>query len=75
MGAIFMKRFLWLILILLCVLPIQAQDDLTPYEVALQKIEEARVSGATSLDLSGLGLAELPTPHHPKLLMKEHRLF
>lgn len=52
-----------ILILLLCfswILPLQAQDDLTPYEIALQRIEEARVSEATELDLSYLGLTELP---------------
>jgi hypothetical protein len=57
-----MSRYLILVFILgLFLLPTQAQDDTpTPYEIALQRIEEARVSGATYLGLSGLGLEELP---------------
>jgi internalin A len=57
-----MSRYLILVFIFgLFLLPTQAQDDTpTPYEIALQRIEEARVSGATYLGLSGLGLEELP---------------
>jgi internalin A len=51
-----------LLLCFLLALPVFAQDDAqTPYEIALQRIEEARSSGAISLDLSGLGLTELPS--------------
>jgi hypothetical protein len=55
-------RCLILILILgLFLLPTVAQDETpTPYEIALQRIEEARVSGTVWLDLSRLGLTELP---------------
>ena len=35
-------------------------DELTPYEVALERIAEAEESGATVLDLSNIGLTELP---------------
>lgn len=57
-----MKRILLtLIICLLWITPLNAQDDSpTPYEIALQRIEETRVSGATELDLSRLGLTELP---------------
>lgn len=47
------------LLCLIIAIPIHAQDD-SPYDIALQRIEEARISGATSLDLMGLGLTELP---------------
>jgi Leucine Rich Repeat (LRR) protein len=56
-------RHLKLLLLLLCfiwILPLQAQDDPNAYEIALQRIEEARLSGATELDLSYLGLTEIP---------------
>jgi Leucine-rich repeat (LRR) protein len=49
-----------LLLFLLACSVVSAQDEPTPYEIALQRIEEARVSGATELDLSELGLTELP---------------
>lgn len=39
---------------------ILAQDDLSPYETALQRIEEAQTSGVVTLDLSRLGLDSLP---------------
>jgi Leucine-rich repeat (LRR) protein len=57
-------RLLRILILLLCfgwILPIQAQDELTPYEIALQRIEEARVTGATELDLAYLDLTELPS--------------
>jgi internalin A len=54
----------WISVVLLCLMiatPYHAQDDTpTPYEIALQRIEEAHKSGATDLNLSGLGLIELP---------------
>jgi Leucine-rich repeat (LRR) protein len=54
----------WMIVWLLCLMlavPLYAQDDApTPYEIALQRIEAARVSNATDLDLSRLSLTELP---------------
>jgi Leucine Rich Repeat (LRR) protein len=54
-------RPLKLFFFLLCfgwILPLQAQDNAS--EIALQRIEAARVSGATELSLSWLGLRELP---------------
>jgi hypothetical protein len=57
------KRLLWgVIVVLLCVMPVWSQY-MTPdeaYQEALRRIEAARVSGATELDLSTLGLKELP---------------
>jgi Leucine-rich repeat (LRR) protein len=56
-------RYVMLILILgLFLLPTLAQDEssLTPYEIALQRIEVARVNEATSLYLGFMGLTELP---------------
>jgi internalin A len=57
-----MRRLLALCLVCLIVaLPLHAQDDEpTPYEIALQRIEEARVTGATELNLCCLGLTEIP---------------
>jgi antitoxin (DNA-binding transcriptional repressor) of toxin-antitoxin stability system len=49
-----------LILCLLLSGLVSSQDNSTPYEIALQRIEEARVSGARILNLDGLGLTELP---------------
>jgi Leucine-rich repeat (LRR) protein len=45
--------------VLLFTLPLAAQDT-SGHEVALQRIEAARDSQATVLDLSGLGLTEIP---------------
>src|SRR5687767_14645801 len=52
----------WLILSLfLCLtIPLHAQDNPTPYDIALQRIQEAAATGATDLDLSDSGLTELP---------------
>jgi Leucine-rich repeat (LRR) protein len=56
-----MRRIIILaILLFLCLPSIAQEDEQTPYEIALQRIQEAEVSGATVLDLSGLGLTELP---------------
>src|SRR5688572_27449159 len=56
-----MRYLLILLIFSIFLVPIQAQDEAqTPYEIALQRIEEARVSGATRLSLSELGLRELP---------------
>jgi internalin A len=50
-----------LLLCFLLVGTVSAQEaELSPYEIALQRIEEARVSGATGLSLYDLGLSELP---------------
>src|SRR5215510_11686565 len=48
--------FSFICALLLLVIPLQAQD----YATALQRIEEARLSGATSLDLSNSYLSQLP---------------
>jgi Leucine-rich repeat (LRR) protein len=54
------KRLLILIgLVLLCVVPLAAQDD-AGYQEALRRIEEARVSGATELNLAWTSLRALP---------------
>jgi internalin A len=55
-------RYLLLILIFcLFLVPAVAQDEAqSPYEIALERIEEARTRGARYLDLADLGLTELP---------------
>src|SRR5690349_17444429 len=59
-GGIEMKQFfLLLVAFLFCGL-IAAQDEQNPYEIALERIRKAEASGATFLDLSRLGLTELP---------------
>jgi internalin A len=56
-----LRHYLLLLCLLLCLtIPLHAQDDPTPYDIALQRIQEAAASGATQLDLSRLGLTELP---------------
>jgi Leucine-rich repeat (LRR) protein len=56
-----MRRIVLLALLFCLTLPSLAQENSqTPYEIALQYIAEAEASGATELDLSGLGLTELP---------------
>jgi internalin A len=47
------------ICLLLCGL-ISAQENQTPYEIALERIEEAEASGTKVLNLSNMNLAELP---------------
>lgn len=47
-------------LCVLCVVPLAAQDADVAYAEALRRIEEARVSGGTSLDLGNLSLTRLP---------------
>ena len=59
------KRLLWgLILLVLWVMPVQAQyyfsDPNVAYQEALRRIEDARVSGATELNLAGFGLQDVP---------------
>jgi Leucine-rich repeat (LRR) protein len=52
-------RILLLLALFFCLsLPNLAQED--PYQIALQRIQEAEASGATTLDLTGLGLTEVP---------------
>jgi hypothetical protein len=53
------RYFILLLLVCLLALPAAAQTQ-TPYDIALQRIEEARLDEATHLDLIGLGLTELP---------------
>jgi Leucine-rich repeat (LRR) protein len=56
-----MHRYLCLLALLLCLtMPLHAQDSPKPYDIALQRIEEAADNGATELDLSSLYLTELP---------------
>jgi hypothetical protein len=56
-----MRRFALLLILFILVLPSLAQDSTsTPYEIALQRIEEARVSGTIYLFLNQLDLEELP---------------
>ncbi|MEO1668364.1 MAG: hypothetical protein AAFU54_27260, partial [Chloroflexota bacterium] len=51
-----------LIVLLVALLPgvAAAQDEPTPYEIALERIEAAARTNATALDLSGLELTEVP---------------
>jgi Leucine-rich repeat (LRR) protein len=61
LGGVYMMRLLAVLLLcFLIVEMVSAQDFQTPYEIALERIEEAESSGATDLVLSGLGLTELP---------------
>jgi Leucine-rich repeat (LRR) protein len=53
-----MPRLLLLALLFCLSLPNFAQES--PYDIALQRIQEAEASGATDLDLNGLGLTEVP---------------
>jgi internalin A len=56
-----LRKFITTLLILLLACGVvSAQDEQDAYEIALQRIEEARVSGVTELDLSNLALTELP---------------
>ncbi|MCA9889510.1 MAG: hypothetical protein KC546_14115, partial [Anaerolineae bacterium] len=50
-----------LILILLLTSGLVAAQEQSPYDIALERIEAARDSSATSLDLSYLGLKTLPS--------------
>jgi hypothetical protein len=55
-----MRKIIFILCFLL-VFPVFAQEEeQNPYEIALQEIEEARISRATSLELYILGLTELP---------------
>ncbi|GAB5493666.1 MAG: hypothetical protein Phog2KO_38810 [Phototrophicaceae bacterium] len=54
-----MRYFILILSLLLTISPISAQEQ-TPYDIALARILEAEASGATELDLSELGLTELP---------------
>jgi internalin A len=56
-----MRQYWMILCLLLCLtIPLHAQDNPTPYEIALQRIQEAATTGATRLDLSIMGLTELP---------------
>jgi hypothetical protein len=56
-----MRHYLLLLCLLLYLtIPLHAQDEPTPYDIALQRIQWAVESGATGLDLYGLNLTELP---------------
>ena len=54
------RLFGWIIVLCLLGMPTLAQDERTPYERALAKIEQAKAEGATRLDLSWMDLTELP---------------
>jgi internalin A len=56
-----MRRILFLALLFCLTLPSLAQDNTqTPYEIALERIEEAELIHASRLSFSGLGLTEIP---------------
>jgi hypothetical protein len=55
-----MRRLFLFLLCLLFVTSAAAQDAPTPKDIARERIAAAAASGATTLDLSGLGLIELP---------------
>jgi Leucine-rich repeat (LRR) protein len=56
-----MRKLALLLVLLLFSLPSIAQEDEpTPYEIALQRIQEAEASRTIHLNLSELGLTELP---------------
>jgi len=56
-----MRHLLILCLLLYLTIPLHAQDEPTPYDIALQRIHEAAQSGATRLDLGGFALTEVPS--------------
>src|SRR5687767_9471942 len=58
-GTFLMRRFLICLILLLIALPVQAQDN-TGYAEAERRIAEAKVAGASELDLSNLALDSLP---------------
>src|SRR5687767_12930892 len=53
-----MRHFLLLCLLLCLTIPLHAQDNPTPYDIALQRIEEA--THLWVLSLGGLGITEVP---------------
>jgi hypothetical protein len=53
-------RYSFLLWLLLLTVPLHAQDDATPYEIALQRIVEAHQTNAERLYLGLQGLTELP---------------
>jgi internalin A len=59
-----MRHFLLLCLLLCLTMPLHAQDNPTPYDIALQRIQDkityAAVWDDTILNLGGLGLTEVP---------------
>src|SRR5688572_2486682 len=55
------QTLLALFLLLLVTGYVAAQDEPTPYDIALQHIEETRITGANELDLRNLGLTDLPS--------------
>src|SRR5690349_13016088 len=57
-GGAFMRNFILILACFLFVLPSLAQGD--AYQIALQRIEEARLTNAETLYLDGLHLTELP---------------
>ncbi|MCA9893397.1 MAG: hypothetical protein KC615_10465, partial [Anaerolineae bacterium] len=57
-----------LILALLLTSGLTTAQQQSGYDIALERIEAARASGATSLDLNGLGLDTLP----PELFQLSH---
>jgi internalin A len=57
-----MRHTIFILCLLLCLTsPLHAQDNPTPYDTALQRIQDAAASGAIELNLSRLGLTELPS--------------
>jgi internalin A len=57
-----MRHALFILCLLLCLTnPLHAQDEPTPYDIALQRIQYAAAAGATELNLSWLGLTGLPS--------------
>lgn len=55
------KRLLWgMVFLLLCAMPIFAQDSDAGYQEALRRIKEAQMSGTTELDLSWIRLTAVP---------------
>jgi internalin A len=55
-----MRHFLLLCLLLCLTMPLHAQDNPTPYEIALQRIQEAHESNANYLSLGQLSLTVVP---------------
>jgi Leucine-rich repeat (LRR) protein len=55
-----MRLYISLLFCLIIANVVNAQENLTPYQIALQRIEGAETSGDTALYLNNLGLTELP---------------
>lgn len=55
-----LRRFLFLLLTVSLFIPVQAQDNPTPYQIALNRYESVVAYGSEDLNLRQLGLTSLP---------------